>query len=1021
MVHDAAPSRLHPDARPGERSAGPGAMPNICDAARSRSPAAGCSGEGNDVPRLSIVTPAYNAQATLARMFASVARQSRRDWEHIIVVDGATDASEAVARDQAAADPRIRVMVQANAGAAAARNTGLAAAVGDYVLFLDADDTIEPGHFARMLRPLEQDRADVVCCGYVRRSTTGVRTEVYPAPKRVGHGPFRALVAEPPTAIHGVVSRRAILVEVGGFDPDLRTNEDWDLWLRVARAGSRFVPERRALASYWDNGDSLTRDGRAMVEDVQVVLQRVQHADPRVPDPLPEFAEGIELAEYEINLIACALWSAACDIARGGDGTSAIAALPGTLPYPWKHDTFSGTMIDGLMVGSNGRFRRPSQILTNWPQLAGPIQAVLDTLATRCRSPGLAQTLMRDVEADVGRLGVEGRPRMVGRTLIVPLGPATLLRRLAVPDDAEAVVMRPVLLPRHAMLTLPASPLAPLTPRALRRVVAEQAWRRTLRTASKVAAKRPVLAWPIDKAMMGVALAGRIGRRLRKSTSAGDSAGAAVPAGEPASGESSTAGWDAFFASEDPWNYASPYEQLKYRRTLELLPADRPIGRAIELACAEGMFTRMLAPRVGSLTASDISSVAIERAAARCREAGFDNVTPLLLDFFRQPIGEDWDLIVSSEVLYYMGAADELEAFAGAIEAALAPGGLFLHAHAFEVNDDPRHTGFDWEDPFGADTISARFLARPGLTRIAARRTELYLIELYQRVEPAERRAPAAPVTLPLGELEPKVAGMVVWNGAIRTRLQVVKDERTARLPVLMYHRIADHGPEDLSEWRTTPADFEHQLRFLRRRGYRSVGIEEWHGAQASSASLRGRPILITFDDAYVDFRRHAWPILERNGFTAHVFVPTAKVGLSADWDADLGEPAPIMDWDEITTLHRAGVSFGSHLATHRAADQMSARELFDEASASKAALEQRLGEPVTSVAPPFGAMNLRVEQVLRDAGYIDIFDAQGGIAPVWGSRWRIPRVDIAGYDTIEDFAAKVGNTHEPPEAADRP
>src|SRR5262249_60699373 len=83
--------------------------------------------------------------------------------------------------------------------------------------------------------------------------------------------------------------------------------------------------------------------------------------------------------------------------------------------------------------------------------------------------------------------------------------------------------------------------------------------------------------------------------------------------------------WNAIFAKEDPWNYASCYEQTKYRHTLELMP-EPPIGRAIELGCAEGMFTEMLAPRVDHLLAVDISDVALERARAQCAGAAEINL-----------------------------------------------------------------------------------------------------------------------------------------------------------------------------------------------------------------------------------------------------------------------------------------------------------------------------------------------------------------------------------------------------------
>lgn len=91
-------------------------------------------------PAISVITPAFNAARFLPQQLASVASQTFTDREHVVVNDGSTDATAAILDSAAAADPRLRVIHQANAGAHAARNAALAAARGRYVAFLDADD-----------------------------------------------------------------------------------------------------------------------------------------------------------------------------------------------------------------------------------------------------------------------------------------------------------------------------------------------------------------------------------------------------------------------------------------------------------------------------------------------------------------------------------------------------------------------------------------------------------------------------------------------------------------------------------------------------------------------------------------------------------------------------------------------------------------------------------------------------------------------------------------------------------------
>ncbi|TIR82436.1 MAG: methyltransferase domain-containing protein, partial [Mesorhizobium sp.] len=127
------------------------------------------------------------------------------------------------------------------------------------------------------------------------------------------------------------------------------------------------------------------------------------------------------------------------------------------------------------------------------------------------------------------------------------------------------------------------------------------------------------------------------------------------------------------------------------------------IGRALELACAEGHFTRQLAPRVGHLTATDISSVAVERARARCSDQ--PNVDFGVLDFSAETLPGKMDLIVCSEVLYYLDDLAELRRIAKKFVEALTPGGSVVSAHAFVLRDNAERTGFDW-NTFGAQAIS---------------------------------------------------------------------------------------------------------------------------------------------------------------------------------------------------------------------------------------------------------------------------------------------------------------------------
>jgi glycosyltransferase involved in cell wall biosynthesis len=256
-------------------------------------------------PHFSIVIPAYNAEASLGRALKSLQRQRRGDWEAIVIDDGSCDGTLYVARQWADRDRRIQVLSQDNRGVSAARNAGIARAQAEWLVFLDADDTLSRRYLSLMSKAAaKKPTAGAVCCGYVRIGTNGDKTGFYGAP-RFDVDPFLTCARRTPTCIHGFMVRRRIVVEVGAFDVQLSTSEDWDLWVRVARAGTEFTVVRERLAEYWDsNTTSLTKGGRQTLRDALVVIQRVRSHDPRVPRPIPQYANGVPLGYPMVELLA---------------------------------------------------------------------------------------------------------------------------------------------------------------------------------------------------------------------------------------------------------------------------------------------------------------------------------------------------------------------------------------------------------------------------------------------------------------------------------------------------------------------------------------------------------------------------------------------------------------------------------------------------------------------------------------------------------------------------------------------
>lgn len=223
-----------------------------------------------------MVIPAHNAAATINATMASLAGQSLPATEIVVVDDGSTDEGMLVVRSWEAQLP-IRIVTMTDpSGVAAARNAGVAASTSPLVTLLDADDILFPDHIAS-LAARHTDRLDVVTADPLRW-IPGIATSLEPWSARCPLPTPDRQRAELLKACWLVVASlfdRTLFEEVGGFRAGLRRAEDWDLWLRMAAVGARFVRPDHATMLYRlrvgsaTTGDHLMTDVITVLEDAQ--------------------------------------------------------------------------------------------------------------------------------------------------------------------------------------------------------------------------------------------------------------------------------------------------------------------------------------------------------------------------------------------------------------------------------------------------------------------------------------------------------------------------------------------------------------------------------------------------------------------------------------------------------------------------------------------------------------------------------------------------------------------------------
>ncbi|MEU5630226.1 polysaccharide deacetylase family protein [Streptomyces rishiriensis] len=183
---------------------------------------------------------------------------------------------------------------------------------------------------------------------------------------------------------------------------------------------------------------------------------------------------------------------------------------------------------------------------------------------------------------------------------------------------------------------------------------------------------------------------------------------------------------------------------------------------------------------------------------------------------------------------------------------------------------------------------------------------------------------------------------------------------------VAMYHSVGDCS-EDPYRITVTPERLEKQLRWLRRRGLRGVSMAELLAARARG---EGRGLVgLTFDDGYADFLTGALPVLRRNGCTATLFVLPGRLDGDNAWDP-LGPRKPLLSADGIRRAAGEGVEIGSHGLTHvdlTAADDVTLKA---ETAESRAVLAELLGAEPDGFCYPYGTIDRRAVDAVREAGY---------------------------------------------------
>lgn len=306
-------------------------------------------------PLISVVIPCYNHARYLEEAIASVRAQSYRPIELVVVDDGSEDDTPAVA----AAYPDVRYLRQENRGLAAARNAGLRASRGEYLVFLDADDRLLPHALQAGMACLSANPESAFASGAYRyMGEDGSPRREMPLPP-IDADAYAAFLRGNHIGMHAaVIFRRAALEAIGGYDTTLRACEDYDVYLRVARIRA-VCRHPGVVAEYRQHGVNMSGDVALMLGSVLAVLRR-QEEHVRGHHHLEEaLRAGVRgWKEHYARQAALQLWRGGSPSLQGRRTMSAIAAIVRYGP---------GWLARGMASGDLAIRRRVAGLLARVP------------------------------------------------------------------------------------------------------------------------------------------------------------------------------------------------------------------------------------------------------------------------------------------------------------------------------------------------------------------------------------------------------------------------------------------------------------------------------------------------------------------------------------------------------------------------------------------------------------------------------------------------------------------------------
>jgi glycosyltransferase involved in cell wall biosynthesis len=297
-------------------------------------------------PQVTVITPAYNVGKYIGEAVDSVLRQTFTRFEYLVIDDGSTDDTGAIALEHGERDQRFRLISVTHRGAGAARNVGIGQSKAEFIAFLDGDDRWHRSFLSSQLSLIQArpERVGVVFCRSRMILENG--TPVFVQWQRSGSYDFDDFLVQNCPARNGssVLIRRSCFEELGGFNESMPSAQDFDMWLRIARESATPVlwANRRFLVDLRLRPGSISRDRTARDEALQDLLTANVARLRRLPAALAYVRPAMTAIKYGNESEISARWTSE---ARSAGVLQLVRSLAGLRFLFWSSLPASGRTV----------------------------------------------------------------------------------------------------------------------------------------------------------------------------------------------------------------------------------------------------------------------------------------------------------------------------------------------------------------------------------------------------------------------------------------------------------------------------------------------------------------------------------------------------------------------------------------------------------------------------------------------------------------------------------------------------